>query len=141
VRKHLSNKNVKQFGFGFILHIYCEANIGFKRLGKFVNSKQNTNIITITVPHTHDLQETTCVNMEIEVFDRKLHTVMKTANSVKIIQENLSTNNFTLHGLHQNISGKEKVAEFIGGSIKETNGKKIRNPPYSEMLGKSKGSY
>jgi hypothetical protein len=97
--------------------------------------------MTITVPHTHDLQETTCVNMEIEIFDRKLHTVMKTANDVKIIQENLSRNNFTLHGLHQNISGKEKVAEFIGGSIKETNRKKRRNPLHFEMLRKSKGSY
>jgi hypothetical protein len=82
----------------------------------------------ITAPHTHDLQETLCVNMEIEVFDRKLHTVMKTANSVKIIQENLSRNDLTLHGLHQNISGKEKMAEFIWESIKETNDKKRRNP-------------
>jgi hypothetical protein len=70
--------------------------------------------MTVNVPHRHDLQETTRVDMEIEVFDRKLHTVMKTANSVKIIQENLIRNNFTLHGLHQNISGKEKLAEFIG---------------------------
>jgi hypothetical protein len=33
-----------------------EANIGLKHLGKFVNSRQNTNIIIVTAPHRHDLQ-------------------------------------------------------------------------------------
>ena len=79
-------------------YIFCEGSIGFKHLGKFENSKQNTNIMMITVPHRHDLQETARVNMEKEVFNRKLHTVMKTADNVKIIQANLSRNNFTLHG-------------------------------------------
>jgi len=38
-----------------------ETNIGFKHLGKFVNSRQNTNIMIVTIPHRHDLQKT-CVN-------------------------------------------------------------------------------
>jgi hypothetical protein len=79
--------------------------------------------------------------MEIEVFNRKLHIVLKTADNVKIIQANLSRNNFTLHGLYQNISGKGNMAELIGENVKETNGKKRRNPLYSVMLRKSKGSY
>jgi hypothetical protein len=32
------------------------ANIGLKHLGKFVNSRQNTNIMIVTVPHRHDPQ-------------------------------------------------------------------------------------
>jgi len=62
--------------------------------------------------------------MEIEIFNRKLCTVMKTAGNVKIIQANLSRNHFTLHGLHLNIFQKEKVAELIRGKHTKSNGKK-----------------
>ena len=60
---------------------------------------------------------------------------------MKIIQANLSRNDFTLHGLHQNISGKGNMAELIWEIVKETNGKKRRNPLHSVMLRQSKGSY
>ena len=91
-----------------------EANIGLKHSGKFINSRQNTNIMIVTAPHRHNLQETSCVNKEIEVFSRKLHKMVKTADNA-----NLSRNDFTLHGLHLNISGKEKMAEVIGDNIKK----------------------
>jgi len=94
-----------------------EANIDLKHLGKFVNSRQNTNIMIVTVPHRNDLQET-YVNKEIEVFSRKLHKMIKTVDNVKITQANLGRNDFTLHELHLNISGKEKMAELIGGGGK-----------------------
>jgi len=81
------------------------------------------------------------VNMEIEVFDRELHTMMKAVDNMKIIQANLSRNDFTLHGLHLNISGKGNMAELVGENVKETNGKKRRNPLHSVMLRQSKGSY
>jgi hypothetical protein len=45
--------------------------------------------------------------------------MMKTADNVKIIQANICRNDFTLHGLHLNISGKEKMAELIGENIKK----------------------
>ena len=45
--------------------------------------------------------------------------MMKTADNVKIIQANLSTNDCILHGLHLNISGKENVAQLIGENIKK----------------------
>jgi hypothetical protein len=64
-----------------------EANIGLKHLGKFVNSRQNTNIMIVTAPHRHDLQGPSCANKEVEVFNRKLHKVVKSADSVKIIKQ------------------------------------------------------
>jgi hypothetical protein len=63
------------------------------------------------------MQETSCVNRDIEVFNRKLHKTVKTADNVKIIQANLRRNDFTLHGLHLNFSGKEKMAELMGGGL------------------------
>jgi hypothetical protein len=77
------------------------------------------------------------LNKEREVFNRKLQKMMKTADKVKIIQGNLSRNDFTFHGLHLNISGKEKMAELIGKNIKKPNVRKRRNPHHSEMGGKS----
>jgi hypothetical protein len=97
-----------------------EANIGLNHLGKYVNSRQNTNIMIVTASYRHDLQETSCVNKEIELFNRKLHKdkVVKAADNVKRIQANLCRNDFTLHGLNLNISGKEKMAELTGKNIK-----------------------
>jgi hypothetical protein len=81
------------------------------------------------------------LNKEIEVFNRKLHKMMKTADNVKIIQANLSRNDFTLHGLHLNNSGKENMAELTRENIKKPSVKKRSNPHHSEMGRKSKGSY
>jgi hypothetical protein len=60
-----------------------EAHIGLKHLGKFAKkNRQNTNIMIVTAPHRHDLQETSFVNKEIEVFNRKLHKVVKTPQTI-----------------------------------------------------------
>jgi len=56
--------------------------------------------------------------MEIEVFNRKLPTMLKIADNVKIIQANLFMKDFTLRGLHLNISEREKMAELFGENIK-----------------------
>ena len=68
------------------------------------------------------------MNKEIEVFNRKLHKKVKTADNVKIIQANLSRNDFTLHGLHLNIAGKEKMAEMIEENVKELMARKEETP-------------
>jgi len=105
-----------------------EANVGLKYLGKFVKNRQNTNIMIVTAPTRYDLQETSCVNKEIEVFNRKLHKVVKTADNAKIIQANLSRNDFRCHGLHLNVSGKEKMARLIGENIKKLMSRKEEKP-------------
>ena len=108
-----------------------ETNVGLKHLGKFIKNRHKTNIMIVTAPHRYDLQETLCVSKEIEVFTRKVRKVVKTADSAKIIQANLSRNDFTHHGLHLNISGKEKVAKLIG--VKQKKKKKLmqgkKKPP------------
>jgi len=45
--------------------------------------------------------------------------MVKTADNAKIIQADLSRNDFTHHGLHLNTSGKEKMAKLIGDNIKK----------------------
>jgi hypothetical protein len=83
-----------------------EANIGLMHARKFVNSRQNMNITIVT--GRDDLQVTSCVNKEVETFNRQLHKMMKIAYHVRIIQANLRRNDFTLHRLHLSFPGKKR---------------------------------
>jgi hypothetical protein len=49
-----------------------EANIGLRSLSKFVERSNNTNVIVMGVPHRYDLQSTSCINNEVNSFNRKL---------------------------------------------------------------------
>jgi len=97
-------------------------------LKKFVDNSRNTNIMVMTAPHRHDLHGSSCVNKEIVTYNRKLHKVVKTVGNVKIIQATLNRNDFTRHGMHLNILGKEKMAKLIGDSIKTPMTRKKETP-------------
>jgi hypothetical protein len=78
-----------------------EVNNGLKHLKNFVNNSQNTNIIR------YDLDESSCVNKKVVVFNRKLHKIVKTVDNVELLETKLNRNDFT--SLHLKISGKEKM--------------------------------
>ena len=103
-----------------------ETNIGLTHFTKFVEKRRNTNIMVVTAPHRYDFHESSCVNNEIVVFNRKLHKLVKMEDNVNIIQATLNWNDFTRHGMHLQISGKENAAKLIGEIIK-THVKKRRN--------------
>jgi capsular polysaccharide biosynthesis protein len=65
-----------------------EVNNSLKHLKNFINTRQNTNIIVVTAPHRHDLQESSCVNREVVVFNRKLRKITKTMDNVELTQRN-----------------------------------------------------
>jgi hypothetical protein len=94
-----------------------ETSLGLKHLKNFINHRSNANILALAAPHRHDLQETSCINNEVQVFNRKLHKIFKARDNVKILDINLHRNNVTQHGPHLNIIGKEKVAEMIAKNI------------------------
>jgi len=81
------------------------------------NHRSNTNIIALATPQRQDLQETSCINNEVQVFNRKLHKIIKAMGNVKILDINPNRNNFTEHGLHLNTVGKGKVAEMTVKNI------------------------
>ena len=78
----------------------------------FINHRSNTNILALAASYRHDLQEASCINNEVQVFNRKLYKIFKARDNVKILDINLHRNTFT-HGLHLNTIGKEKAAEII----------------------------
>ena len=94
-----------------------ESSIGLQHIRRFALQNKHTNVITISPPHRHDLQDTSCINDEIQVYNRKLHKSLKDLHNVTIIDTNFSREDFTRHGLHMNSAGKEKLAQAIGHII------------------------
>ena len=44
---------------------------------EFVTRHNDINIVIVNSPHRHDLVPTSCVNLEVEKFNRKLNKIMK----------------------------------------------------------------
>ena len=70
----------------------------------------------ITTPHRHDLPITSCINNEVLNFNRKLCKFNKNKDNVGIL-ELVTRRDFTKHGLHLNITGKDKIARLMAQNI------------------------
>jgi len=86
---------------------------GIRHLNDFVNQRTNTNIRIITAPHRHDLPNTSCINNEVQIFNRKLCKLINNKENVKILEQETKREDFTQHGLHLNMSGKDKIAKLL----------------------------
>jgi hypothetical protein len=91
-----------------------ESSTGLKHIRNFTLQNQHTNIIIIPALHRHDLTNSSCVNYEIQVFNRKLSKMTKVMSHVELLDLAMDKNDFTRHGMHLNLSGKEKVVLLIG---------------------------
>jgi hypothetical protein len=47
-----------------------ESMKGLKHLNDFVNQRKNTNVMFVTAPHRHNLLTTSCINNEVQNFNR-----------------------------------------------------------------------
>jgi len=47
--------------------------VGLKNILKFLINANNTKVILLTAPHQHDLITNSCLNKEVEAFNKKLH--------------------------------------------------------------------
>lgn len=56
----------------------------------FVQKYDNTNIITINIPHRYDLDRNSVVNSEIHAFNRQLIKVAKAYSHVTIMETKLN---------------------------------------------------
>jgi hypothetical protein len=79
-------------------------------LCNFIEDNQHVNIIVLTAPHRHDLIASSCVNVEVNNYNRRLIKRMVPFKNVKILATSLERKYFTRHGMHLNALGKERVA-------------------------------
>jgi len=78
---------------------------------EFVTKQKDLNILIVNSPHRHDLVPTSCVNLEVEKFNRKLNKIMKLHPNVLALKLSLERSHFTNHGLHLNFKGKNLVSQ------------------------------
>jgi len=62
------------------------------------NKHTRTNVITMTAPHRCDLQGISCIN---KVYNRKPDKMSKNMNHVRIIDMNLTRNEFARQTTHE----------------------------------------
>jgi hypothetical protein len=121
----LATRDISQLQHNEFVIIYGGANdinkneskIGLRNIRKFALQNKHTNVITLSPPHRHDLQDSSCINNEIQVYNRRLHKIMKDMNHVTVIDTYYTREDFTRHGLHMNSAGKEKLAGTLGQFI------------------------
>lgn len=80
------------------------------------------------VPHRFDLHVNSCVNKEVEVFNRRLSKQMKILDHPALLQIDSNRELFTKHGLHMNDKGRELAAKKIASTIKYILQDKIIEP-------------
>jgi hypothetical protein len=101
---------------------------GLRQLVDFVKSNKHTNILLVRIPYRYDLAIWSCVNKEVESYNRKLVKTMKPYEHVKVINVETKREHFTRHGLHMNKEGKEQTARKTADAINTMFQKQIEEP-------------
>jgi len=57
-------------------------------------------------PHRYDLQPISCVNKEVEKYNRRIRKHMKVFENMEVIKVDLDRRGITRHGQHMNAKGK-----------------------------------
>jgi len=94
-----------------------EMNNGLRHLTHFLKGTSSTNVIILDVPHHFDLVNSSCVNKETIVYNRKLHKVVKSSNHVQIHTMSRDRTCYTKHGMHMNSLGKNWMCHEITKKI------------------------
>ena len=84
-----------------------------RHIRNFIKSNNLSNIILVSVPHRHDLIQSSCVNSEIKSFNIKLMKSVKAYQHASILEIGSGRKLFTNHGLHLNGLGKEMLSKQI----------------------------
>jgi hypothetical protein len=79
-----------------------------------------TNILIVNLPRRYDFKTMSCVNQEVNTFNRKLGIVVKIFDHVYQFHVVYDGDLHTRHGLHVNKKGKESVAKQLASVIKDT---------------------
>jgi hypothetical protein len=68
-------------------------------------------------PNRYDLEETSCMNKEVKVYNRKLNNIKRRYNYTEVTDMSADRDHYTKHGLHMNGIGKDWLARRIANTI------------------------
>jgi lysophospholipase L1-like esterase len=72
------------------------------------------------VPHRYDLEQISCVNKDVEKYNRRIRKRMNLSENTELIKIDLDRRGFTKHDQHMNAKGKELMAKRIAAAIQHT---------------------
>jgi hypothetical protein len=88
-----------------------------KHILEFAINANHTNVILMGAPHRYDLIRNSCVDNEVEVFNRKLRKRLERFGKVEMIDVVSERHFYTKHGQHLNSGGKESMAKKTATTI------------------------
>jgi hypothetical protein len=99
--------------------------VGIKHILDLSLQASNTNVIILSAPHRHDLSNVSCVNREVEIFNKKLRNRLKCLRKVELIEVPNERDFYTKHGQHLNSRGKEIMANKVALTIENVVKRKV----------------
>jgi hypothetical protein len=66
-----------------------ETKKGIKCIQRFVKTNNHTNFILMDIPHRYDLERTSCVNKEVERYNRRIRKHMKVFENTEVMKIDL----------------------------------------------------
>jgi hypothetical protein len=106
-----------------------ESKSGLCSLKEFAQRTSNTNVILLEAPLRYDLPLSSCVNIEVKLFNRRMRSLMTPFSHVRVISTSTEKEHHTRHGLHLNKKGKHWVADNLVKVIKNLYFPLNTNPP------------
>jgi hypothetical protein len=106
-----------------------ESKSGLCSLKDFAQRTSHTNVILLEAPIRYDLPHSSCVNIEVEKFNKKLRSLMTPFSHVRVISTSTERAHHTRHGLHINKKGKHQVVDNLVEVIRNLYFPCNTNPP------------
>jgi hypothetical protein len=106
-----------------------ETSRGLKALTAFAHRTTYINVILLEAPHRHDLPPSSCVNTEVNRFNKRLHSLATNFNHVKVLSVPIERRFHTNHGLHLNKKGKDRIASNLIKEIRNLHLPDKSTPP------------
>ena len=83
-----------------------ETKKGIKCVQRFVKTINHTNLTLMDVPHRYDLEQDSCVNKDVEKYNRRIRKRMNLSENTELIKIDLDRRGFTKHDQHMNAREK-----------------------------------
>ena len=99
-----SEKEIATLGSKDVLILWVGANDisknntkgAIKSLTSYLEVQRKTNIVLINTPHRHNLVSTSCVNKEVEKYNRQLKKIVKLNTNAELMELKLQRKHFTV---------------------------------------------